>query len=127
MSCYRPWPVTGHVCLRNLANSVATPVIVRYALDMNTPSTYTDPGFIVLYGNGSYRIHSANCPDVKRDLSKFAGREGITYPAGTTLLEIAKNELADFIDEDPEYYDDETVISVFEGDARILPCARIVD
>jgi hypothetical protein len=46
------------------------------------------------------------------------------YPVGTSMGDIARNEFADFIAEDPDYYTDKTVEAEFAASARVLPCAE---
>jgi hypothetical protein len=72
----------------------------------------------VHYNAGAYRLHGDTCRDREREQD-----EGVLYPAGTSLAEIARAEFADFIDEDPDYYTDATVLAEFEASARVLPCA----
>ena len=73
----------------------------------------------VCYNNGNYRVHASDCADLPKERGNRA-----SYPEGTSLLDIAKAEFADFIDEDPEYYDDAKVKEDFDSTTKVLPCAR---
>jgi hypothetical protein len=74
----------------------------------------------VVYTGGHYRIHRWGCRDVK---VRAGDREPDTYEAGTTLLDIARREWGDFVAEDPDYYDDDTLLADFSVNATVLPCA----
>ena len=76
---------------------------------------------ILLYRGGQYRIHSADCSDVVRDVGNgWTARP----PSGGTLLEIARDELSDFMAEDPSFYTDEVVLGILTVESRILRCAQ---
>lgn len=75
----------------------------------------------VTYANGEYRVHAANCADVKRTPG---ARDAMTYDDGTTIAQIAATEFADFIYEDPDYYTPARTTTDFLHSATILPCAK---
>jgi hypothetical protein len=70
---------------------------------------------------GNYRIHREGCADIKREPGD---RVYITYPEGSTMLDIANEEFSDFIQEDPDYYTPSQVLADFEGCSRVLPCTK---
>ncbi len=70
------------------------------------------------------RIHAAGCRDIGRDVKG----DRTTRPATShyecevvSVLDAAKDFYSDFIDEDPEFYDDETLLSYVDA----LPCAGL--
>jgi hypothetical protein len=87
---------------------------------MNKPAT-ADKTVTVLYSRGQYRIHASDCADVQRDVDNgYVPR----LPTAGSLFDMAKEEYADLIAEDPECFDDETVLAAFESVTKILPCAQ---
>jgi hypothetical protein len=72
-------------------------------------------GITVAYNSGTYRVHKTGCADITK---QHHARTDV-YPVGTTILEIARREWADFVD---DYEDDQDLADSFSVDCQILPC-----
>ena len=80
------------------------------------------PQLVVLYHSGGYRIHAAGCSHIRREQDRHGIETRSFYPAGTSLAEMARHELADFIDEGS--FTPERAAAQFTVETTVITCAR---
>lgn len=94
------------------------------AIDFNTP--LTAPAVAITLPSGLFRIHSADCRDLAREV-KARHQEIDQLEVGTTLAEFAEYVWGDIAagnaDEDTPEYDAE-VRAEFYAATTVLPCTH---